>query len=86
MTINSAPIPESFLSLSPIELNKRIIEVKAKLGKRLLILGHHYMSDAVIAYADERGDPSPWRKLPPRQTQNLLSFVVCTSWPRRLTL
>ncbi|HOT90227.1 MAG TPA: quinolinate synthase NadA [Anaerolineae bacterium] len=34
----------------------RIREVKAALGKRLVILGHHYQRDDVIAFADFRGD------------------------------
>jgi len=74
MTINPAPIPESFLSLSPIELNKCIIEVKAKLGKRLLILGHHYMSDEVIAHADERGDSFALAKIAARTDAEFIVF------------
>jgi quinolinate synthase len=35
---------------------KTIREVKAVLGKRLVILGHHYQRDAVLAFADFRGD------------------------------
>jgi len=73
MTINPPPIPESFLSLSPTELNKRIIEVKAKLGKRLLILGHHYISDAVIAHADKRGDSFALAKI---AAQTNAEFIV----------
>ena len=34
----------------------RIREVKAALGDRLVILGHHYQRDDVIAFADYRGD------------------------------
>jgi quinolinate synthase len=34
----------------------RIREVKAALGDRLVILGHHYQRDEVIALADYRGD------------------------------
>ena len=45
-----------FEKLSVNELNDRIRKVKKNLGKHLLILGHHYMTDAVIAHADERGD------------------------------
>jgi quinolinate synthase len=34
----------------------RIQEIKAALGERLVILGHHYQRDDVIAFADLRGD------------------------------
>ena len=34
----------------------RIQEVKAALGDRLVILGHHYQRDEVIEFADYRGD------------------------------
>jgi len=34
----------------------RIQEIKAALGERLVILGHHYQRDEVIAWADFRGD------------------------------
>lgn len=37
-------------------LNERIRAAKAKLGSRLLILGHHYQQDEVIEHADLRGD------------------------------
>lgn len=35
---------------------ERISEIKAQLGKRLTILGHHYQRDDVIQFADYRGD------------------------------
>ena len=38
------------------ELAKRIVAVKRTLGSRLLILGHHYQQDEVIAHADLTGD------------------------------
>ena len=37
-------------------LNLRIKAVKQNLGDRLVILGHHYQQDGVIAHADLRGD------------------------------
>src|SRR4051812_33796577 len=37
-------------------LQERIQAVRTHLGKRLLILGHHYQQDEVIALADLRGD------------------------------
>ncbi len=38
------------------ELRGRVAEVKARLGKRLTILGHYYQQDSVIAFADHEGD------------------------------
>ncbi|MBU0711480.1 quinolinate synthase NadA [bacterium] len=73
MTLNPTTIPKDFLGLSADELNKRIIEVKAKLGKRLLILGHHYMSDDVIAHANERGDSFALAKI---AAQTDAEFIV----------
>jgi quinolinate synthase len=37
-------------------LTARIQQVRAAMGRRLLILGHHYQQDEVIALADLRGD------------------------------
>jgi len=37
-------------------LTERIRRVKAQMGSRLLILGHHYQQDAVIELSDLRGD------------------------------
>ena len=37
-------------------LTERIQQVRAAMGRRLLILGHHYQQDEVIALADLRGD------------------------------
>jgi len=36
--------------------NSRIDTIRQRLGKRLLILGHHYQREEVIAHADLRGD------------------------------
>jgi quinolinate synthase len=45
-----------YKSLSNDELTARIQAVRQQLGPRLLILGHHYQQDEVIALADHRGD------------------------------
>ncbi|WP_018133478.1 quinolinate synthase NadA [Effusibacillus pohliae] len=42
--------------LSSEELNRRIAAAKQVLGKDLVILGHHYQRDDVIAFSDYRGD------------------------------
>ena len=45
-----------FKSLENEELVERIEKVRNQLGSQLLILGHHYQQDEVIARADLRGD------------------------------
>ena len=47
---------ESYRSLDDQVLTDRINAVRGELGPRLLILGHHYQRDEVIALADLRGD------------------------------
>ncbi|MEM8865943.1 MAG: quinolinate synthase NadA [Planctomycetota bacterium] len=45
-----------YRELANEELIQRIDAVRRELGSRLLILGHHYQQDEVIALADLRGD------------------------------
>jgi len=51
-----APLPEEYAELSPEQTEARILAAKAKLGKRVVILGHHYQRDEIIRHADYRGD------------------------------
>ena len=50
------PLPERYLSLSDEEMDRRILAAKNTLGRRLVILGHHYQRDEVIKFADYIGD------------------------------
>ncbi len=50
------PLPEKYNQMSPDEIVERITEARAKLGTRLVILGHHYQRQEVIRWADFRGD------------------------------
>ncbi len=45
-----------YKSLEAAELQSRIEAVKEHFGDKLLILGHHYQQDEVIAHSDLRGD------------------------------
>ena len=47
---------QPYKSLENEVLSARIQKVRAELGPRLLILGHHYQQDEVIALSDLRGD------------------------------
>src|SRR5437867_9196243 len=49
-------LPDRFTRLNDNETDARIREARAKLGPRLVILGHHYQRDEVIKFADVRGD------------------------------
>ena len=51
-----APLPQEYADLIPHEANARIVAAKQSLGSRLVILGHHYQRDEIIAHADFRGD------------------------------
>src|SRR6187397_2332574 len=50
------PLPERYLGLSDEEMDARIGAARAKLGRRVVILGHHYQRDEVIKFADYTGD------------------------------
>jgi quinolinate synthase len=50
------PLPEKYLGLSGDEMDARIAAARARLGNRLVILGHHYQRDEVIKFADYMGD------------------------------
>jgi quinolinate synthase len=49
-------LPERYLGLSDDEMDRRIAAAREKLGRRLVILGHHYQRDEVIKFADHIGD------------------------------
>ncbi len=53
-----APLPftTSYINLAPEELAARIADRRARLGRRLVILGHHYQVEEVVRFADHLGD------------------------------
>src|SRR6185503_6469803 len=51
-----SPLDERYTGADPDDLARRIGAAKEALGDRLLILGHHYQRDEVMAWADARGD------------------------------
>src|SRR6202047_4892068 len=50
------PLPQRYLSLSDEEMDGRIAVARATLGRRVVILGHHYQRDEVFKFADYTGD------------------------------
>ena len=49
-------LPDEYLGLSEQEMDARIAAAKQQLGRRVVILGHHYQRDEVIKFADYTGD------------------------------
>ena len=47
---------DSYLLVPDNSLDERIAAAKARLGKQVVILGHHYQRDEVVKFADFRGD------------------------------
>jgi len=47
---------DSYLLVSDNALDDRIAAAKARLGRDVVILGHHYQRDEVVKFADFRGD------------------------------
>ncbi len=57
MTLVQEPLElKAYKSLDNRVLSERIEAVRLSMGERLLILGHHYQQDQVIAHSDLRGD------------------------------
>ncbi|HEX8522749.1 MAG TPA: quinolinate synthase NadA [Tepidisphaeraceae bacterium] len=50
------PLPSIYNELSDAELRLRIESARETLGKKLVILGHHYQQDDIIDFADFTGD------------------------------
>ena len=51
-----SPLPPEYQGLAVEEMQSRIAARREELGPRLVILGHHYQEDEVIAFADFTGD------------------------------
>src|SRR2546421_12944555 len=51
-----APLPERYSRASQDDLHAWIGAAKTALGRRVMILGHHYQRDEVMRWADARGD------------------------------
>jgi len=64
---------DHFLSLDDAECKQRIIAAKAELGKRLVMLGHHYQRDEVFKQADYSGDSL---KLSRQAAQSEAEYIV----------
>jgi quinolinate synthase len=54
--MHQTPLPPEYIGLPDEEYAARIDEIRARMGERLVILGHHYQRDEIIRHADLRGD------------------------------
>lgn len=71
-----AVLPDEFLNLPAAELDARIVDVRERLGRRLVLLGHHYQRDEVIKHADICGDSFKLARWA-RQQQDAEYIVFC---------
>ena len=70
-------IPESYHRRSDADLSQAIEARRKELGNRLIILGHHYQTDEVIAHADFTGDSLKLSQLAAQEVgQRGAEFVV----------
>jgi len=77
MSVALEPLPfPPYRELGNETLKERIKLAKQELGKRLLILGHHYQQDEVIEHADLSGDSYQLSKLA-ADSQDCRSIVFC---------
>ncbi|HUY85940.1 MAG TPA: quinolinate synthase NadA [Acidimicrobiales bacterium] len=68
------PLPEKYKAASESELASIISRAKKTLGRRVLILGHHYQRDEVMQWADARGDSFGLSKIAARTTD--AEFII----------
>jgi len=54
--VNNERLLENYLRMSDAEISERIERARKELGSRVVVLGHHYQRDDVIAHADLTGD------------------------------
>lgn len=72
-----SPFPlEDYRQLDASELTARIQVVRDRFGSQLLILGHHYQQDEVIALSDLRGDSYQLSKMAAENT-DCRQIVFC---------
>jgi quinolinate synthase len=69
-----APLPEGYTNATPAELSERIGVARAALGSSLLVLGHHYQREEVMAWADARGDSFALSRLAARSDARYVVF------------
>ncbi len=64
-------------------MDARIAAARAKLGKDVVLLGHHYQRDEVIRFADFTGDSYKLSKVAAETARSTCCSAACTLWRRR---
>ncbi|MDD4891543.1 MAG: quinolinate synthase NadA [Phycisphaerae bacterium] len=67
------PLPDEYQRMADPDVLARIAERKAALGRRVVILGHHYQEDDIVRFADFVGDSF---KLSRQASQTTAEFIV----------
>jgi quinolinate synthase len=67
--LENASLPEKYRSMSVEEMEQKVHKIKAELGERLYLPGHHYQKDEVIQFADDTGDSLQLAQLSAQNTK-----------------
>ena len=67
-------IPTEYFKMDAAVRDARILALKAQLGDRLTVLGHHYQRDEVIQFADFQGDSFKLSQEAAQQTADYTLF------------
>ncbi|WML47402.1 quinolinate synthase NadA [Neobacillus sp. PS3-34] len=71
---NSNMLPDIYRKMTREEMELRVLELKARYGKKLFIPGHHYQKDEVIQFADAIGDSLKLAQISAENTE--AEFIV----------
>ncbi len=74
MALTFNPIPASYRKMTDRELTDRILRMKKKLGKKLVILTHHYQRKEIVALGDYRGDSYALSKIASELDAEIIAF------------
>lgn len=69
-------LPDEYLHLDAAQLAARIGEARRKLGKKAVVLGHHYQREDIIQFADFRGDSFKLSQLAAQQ-EGAETIIFC---------
>jgi len=69
-------LPNTYRAVRQDELISRITDLKRSLGKRLVILGHHYQNYQIMKLSDFKGDSFELSRLASQQ-ENATDIVFC---------
>ena len=65
-----------YKSMDNVTLTDRVQAVRAQLGSELMILGHHYQQDEVVALSDLRGDSYQLSQMA-ASSSRATAFAIC---------